>query len=149
MRRTPYTDRSLRENDHRIRQSFDKGNQNNNKQDLNRFTNSIAAYMPAKPHARPYHIQSRLNKPMMKRPLSVNRTYSELKHRSNNSFIQIRINKCHWSIQVIKNFGLVLSENRGKVDHIIVKIYLGEKYIEEVHGNHNKKARLQVGKEDK
>lgn len=145
MRRTPYTDRSLRENDHRIRQSFEKNNPHSNKQDMNKFTNSITAYMPVKPHTRPYNLQPRLNKPFNKRPLSVNRTYSELKHRSTYISIQIRISKCHYSIRVIKTFGSALSNKQAKAEFSIGRIYPKERYIVGVLGNLSKRAKRQGG----
>lgn len=137
MRKSPYTDRSHLEIEglnSRPRQSADFIYQPLYKQDVNKLYNNIAAYLPNPSRTNTQHLLFQRNlKPTIKRPLTVNRTYSELKNKSILAPMQTRTeNLPH---KTINNYGFPLCEKADPIPHPKIPSKIKAGFIVEAHGS--------------
>lgn len=104
------------------------------KQDVNKLYSNIAAYLPNSSKSNTqYLLYQRNNKIGAKRPLTVNRTHSELKNKSIRIFIQVR--KKNLFCKTTSNCGYPLSGTIGKLLVLERMIRQKAESIEEVVGN--------------
>lgn len=104
MRRTPYADRSPLSLDSQLRlgnQSSGLSLQGSFKQDPRKFNNNIALYLPSSAKSPTQHLYPRTSRSTTRRPMTVNKTYGDLKSRSRNFEIQNRKRKCYPSLTMI------------------------------------------------
>lgn len=88
MRRSPYSSQFQNEPEPKARESQDFLYQPIYKQDVNKVYSNVMAYLPNPGKANTqYLLYQRNNRIGVKRPLTVNRTHSELKNKSIPIFI--------------------------------------------------------------
>lgn len=136
MRKNPYSDRSHLEIDglnSRPRQSADFIYQPLYKQDINKLYNNIVAYLPNHSRTTTQNLLfQRGVKPAIKRPLTVNRTYSELKNKSIFALIQTRTE--NQLRKIINNYGYPLYEKGDPMPPPKTQIKIKVESIVEAHG---------------
>lgn len=112
------------------------------KQDINKLYNNITAYLPNPNKSPPQNfLYHRTTKSNIKRPYSVNKTYSEFKNKSKSIYIQTKIAK--QIPKAISNYGYLLFKKTSKSPHQGIASQ-EENYIGEIHLNSriNKKCKL-------